>query len=176
MFPMTVDDMALISGIKTHCADKFIFTVQCDEVTLAWLAGILEGEASFMLCGKTLMIGIQMTDKDVIEKVSAILGIAVRAPWKPRRKETYKLVYSCSISSFRAAVWMATVFPYMGERRREKIRTILPAWKSVARPKSLKGHPLPATCHPERPRCAFGLCRPCHMKQYRKRRALSSPR
>ena len=64
------------------------------EPMLYWLAGILEGEGSFMKGvpsnPNSPRIAIQMTDKDVLEKVAAIFKVSVcRAGVARQRKHPH---------------------------------------------------------------------------------------
>lgn len=138
---------------------------------IAWLAGILEGEASFMLKNGNSIIQVQMTDKDVMDRVAALLGTNVSSyVRKPKGKASYLPVFWLAVHGTKAIGWMMTLYALMGERRRAKILHILDHWK-VARsaPRSSRGQRLPAICHPEKPRCGDMLCRTCWMREYRKR-------
>jgi hypothetical protein len=64
--------------------------------------------------------------------------------------------------------WMMTVYSFMGERRREKIRSIIAQWKASPRiPRAPAGKRFMATCHPNRERRARGLCFTCYMEKWR---------
>jgi hypothetical protein len=101
---------------------------------LYWLAGLCEGEASFWLQDKRLpRLNVGMTDLDVMKRVGQLLGATVGNPIKkPISKLTGvqgKDFYQLSIGGKKAAAWMMTLFPLLGIRRREKITTILQAWR-----------------------------------------------
>jgi hypothetical protein len=135
-------------------------------IDIAWVAGVLEGEASFGYYRGTPTIQVQMTDADVIARLTALFGSTPRAPWA--RKDGYKPVYTCIAHGITAVGWMQTVYTFMGERRRAKIREVLAAWKlSTRRPRAGKGERLMATCHPERVRSGRGLCQQCYMREWR---------
>jgi len=51
----------------------------------AWLAGILEGEGSF-LSGKSIAIQVTMTDLDVLERLQPITGLGRVLPWLGARR------------------------------------------------------------------------------------------
>jgi hypothetical protein len=138
---------------------------------LAWLAGLLEGEASFMLRNGNAKISVQMTDRDVMERVAVLLdtkvGDYVR---KPKGKASYLPVFHISVHGIRAIGWMMTLYDLMGERRRAKILEILNHWKaSRAAPRASRGTRLMAVCHPDRPRAANMLCNTCWMREWRKK-------
>lgn len=141
---------------------------------IAWLAGLLEGEACFGCYKGCPTIELQMTDEDVVSRVAALTGAKLKTPWKPNGKPTYKTVYSCGLRGSAAIGWMQTLYVFLGERRQAKIREILEQWKtSTYAPRAPKGTPRPsAPCHPERILSAKGLCKPCYMaKWHREHRA-----
>ncbi|WNM70104.1 HNH endonuclease [Myxococcus phage Mx1] len=93
-----------------------------------WLAGLLEGEGSFMSpspsepnCPK---ITLQMTDRDVVEKAARLMGITYiheRAPKNPKWKTTYRIC----VKGARAVELMKLLRMHMGQRRHKKIGEIL---------------------------------------------------
>lgn len=105
------------------------------DVEVAWLAGLLEGEASFMLLhnivgGKRYRypsIVIGMTDPDVIARVAGFFGTKVHQFENGRRINGTpgKPIYRAVVTGERGAAFMRAVLPYMGERRSAKIREIL---------------------------------------------------
>lgn len=134
---------------------------------IAWLAGICEGEASF-LWNCSPAISLQMSDKDVVERVARLIGGKVRGPYQPKGKATYRQTWVCVISGSNAAAWMMTLYSFMGERRRAKIEEVLQCWKDKPNwPKARRSTRLPAICHPERNRVAFGKCKECYMAEWR---------
>lgn len=138
---------------------------------IAWLAGLLEGEASFMLKNGNTTIQVQMTDKDVMDRAAALLGTKVGDYGrKPKGKASYLPVFWLAIHGTRAIGWMMTLYVLMGKRRQAKILQILDHWRSAkSAPRSSRGQRLPAVCHPDRLRCGDMLCRACWMREYRKR-------
>lgn len=124
----------------------------------------------------TPYITVQMTDRDVVERVAWVLGGKVRGPYQPKR-EGSKPTWVCSISSNRAVSWMLTLYSLMGERRRAQIADVVSQWKNhkpVPRPKIFTGRPFKKektapTCHPERVNVGHRLCQMCYMREWRKR-------
>lgn len=90
-----------------------------DHRQVAWLAGLLEGEGSFIKRGNSIAISLQMTDLDIVERVAALTNSKVHeiAPVKEHHKKSYAL----RIDGARAAYYMEQVLPYMGARRTQKI-------------------------------------------------------
>jgi hypothetical protein len=95
---------------------------------IAWLAGLLEGEGCFF-AGDNGGITVQMktNDKDVIMHAAGVLG-AKRVGFVPRNG--YDPAWIVRLSGALAIGWMMTVYPFMGERRRSKIREYIVYWKS----------------------------------------------
>lgn len=99
------------------------------EVELAWLAGLLEGEGSFLKpspCEPTsVRIAVEMTDKDVIDKVSKLWNIRYCQTRKRRQNLNHKPTYRIQIKGRRAAELMVKLKPLMGERRQQQIQEAL---------------------------------------------------
>ena len=136
---------------------------------LAWLAGLLEGEGSFMLCKGSPEIGMQTTDRDVADRAAALFGKTITgAGYQPKGGAHYKRVWGVRVHGAKAIGWMFTLYPFMGERRQAKIREVVAGWRASRRaPRAPRGERFPPTCHPERERSAHGLCHPCYMQRWR---------
>lgn len=102
---------------------------------VAWIAGLLEGEACFCIGsravkGKTykrITIQLVMTDKDIVQRVADMFGTrCCDMPWRPMAT---KATYRTACTGDRAAGWMMTIYKLMGERRQQKIRDCLDVWK-----------------------------------------------
>jgi hypothetical protein len=106
---------------------------------LHWLAGLIEGEGSFGFYHSSLRLTILMTDRDVMERVSTLLGAPVRdlAP-RPNAKPQFRVTVYGRV----AAGWAMTLWSLMGERRRAKISEVLPKWRAQQQhgPLCRKGH------------------------------------
>lgn len=97
---------------------------------IAWLAGLLEGEGSFVSRKENgdPRIMLDMTDRDVIDRAAALLGvnhIGVRNPGLRHHKH----VYIIRLSGDKAAAWMMTLYSYMGQRRRHDMKAVLKRWE-----------------------------------------------
>lgn len=100
-----------------------------EETKLYWLAGILEGEGSFMKPSPSSKnaptISLQMTDEDVVRRVYDVVGRGSfykcgnirNIKWKP----TYKFV----LKGEGAVNLMRTLYPLMGNRRQQQIDNAL---------------------------------------------------
>lgn len=119
-------------------------TVTVDAVTLAWLAGLLEGEGSFFMgtnkvSGKSYrypVIGINMTDEDIIARVAGIFGTKTYGPFQ-HRAANRKPFWRTSLGGHASAELMRSLIPQMGLRRAAKIVEILSEW-DVREPTSVR--------------------------------------
>jgi hypothetical protein len=88
-----------------------------------WLAGLLEGEGSFMAGPpsnpRMPIISIHMTDGDVMARVGRIFARTVHVvrPRNPRRRTTYRV----RVQGGNAVRWMTLLRPLMGGRRQAQI-------------------------------------------------------
>lgn len=105
-----------------------------------WLAGLLEGDGCFTNSGGAISIPtiiVKMTDRDTVEKAQRILRpVKFRADGNtifefsdPRPDRQPQFI--AKIGGKRAAGWMMTLYPLMGQRRQSRIRELLTTWKSV---------------------------------------------
>jgi hypothetical protein len=90
---------------------------------LHWLAGLLEGEGSFLAgppsAPRSPAVQISMVDRDVVERAGGLLGVAVMVV--PSRREGWRTAYSARVQNAPAVLWMERLRPLMGTRRREQI-------------------------------------------------------
>lgn len=97
-----------------------------------WLAGLLEGEGSFRKgppCKENLpIISIQMTDKDVLEKVATLFNVSVVKGSKPK-KDHHKQVYIVTLRGAKAVEVMTEIKSLMGHRRQEQINKAIESYK-----------------------------------------------
>lgn len=97
---------------------------------LHWLAGLLEGEASF---GYNQRLGypainLDMTCPDIVLRAAKLMGNRnVRTRFHKNEKE--KDSYRFGIYGNDAAAWMMTLFLLMGEKRKRQIEKVLSVWK-----------------------------------------------
>jgi hypothetical protein len=144
----------------------------CDR---AWIAGLLEGEGSFIANRAARssypVIKVEMCEQEVVERAARLLDTRVWlvAPgtdgWRP--------TYVAQIAGHRAAEWMRTLRPYMGLRRTAAIDAALSAY-----------HPIRLVAPPvvcvvegcERPHRARGLCNTHYMSWLRDRARGRVPR
>lgn len=98
-----------------------------NELDLVWLAGLLEGEGTFLKGPPSHphspVIAVVMTDKDIIERVASLFGTKFLAERK--RREHWKDPFSARLRGRRAALLMQKLYPYMGQRRKQQITDAL---------------------------------------------------
>lgn len=94
-----------------------------DDADLYWLAGLLEGEGTFLAGSPSSptvpLIRVQMTDADIVERVAALIGRRVQCH-RPR-KEWYKSSTSTTIKGAGAVHFMRLLCPVRGERRQGQV-------------------------------------------------------
>jgi len=104
---------------------------------ISWLAGLLEGEGSFVLDHDVYpTIKLASTDLDVVKRARNIMLKSKR--FYIERRVLYKDRYSLDIIGNIAIQWMMTLYSLMGLRRKAKILEIINFWKNHHYPGS--GH------------------------------------
>jgi hypothetical protein len=102
---------------------------------LYWLAGIVEGEGTLRLATsnydyKYPRITVKMTDEDIVARVAKLMDASfTKIARSPSVQDHYKDQWKADIAGKRAAGWMMTLYPILGERRQAKVREILNAWR-----------------------------------------------
>lgn len=101
-----------------------------DREELAWAGGLFEGEGSFFLkpdqAVNRACASVTMYDLDVLERFQQALGIGkVRGPYGPYQPNR-KPKYMWAINGFeRVQATIAMLWPFLGERRKEKAAEVL---------------------------------------------------
>jgi hypothetical protein len=140
------------------------------ENEIAWLAGYLEGEGSFV-CHPikkhlmTLKITFQSTDEDVSKKAASLMKANINGPYHRQGRANRKPYWTVHISGDRAVSLMQLLLPQMGIRRSQQINNSILKWTSRTFLKRRAG--LPPDCHPGRKHYAKGLCGPCYARGVR---------
>lgn len=107
------------------------------DIELGWLAGLLEGEASFTMNSdsKGVRIQLAMTDEDVVLRaliiVQAITGKRhnVYCYDAPKSKPDWSAAYKLNICGKDAKKVMKKIVRLMGQRRRKKIWQLLNGYR-----------------------------------------------
>jgi len=138
------------------------------NLELAWLAGLLEGEGSFLLKkDKYPLISIEMTDEDVIRRAAVLLGrpesVLACQPRAVDHKPTWRVAVQ---DQTLAASLMMTLYPLMGERRRSKIKEVLSVWRRSGKRLTAaeRGCTYQGCARPHR---AHGVCHMHYMREMR---------
>lgn len=89
-----------------------------------WLAGLLEGEGSFMKPAPSQpnqpIISLHMADEDIVARVAGLVGLKYR-PVRNRHPEKWRDTYILQVRGSRAVELMTRLRPFMGQRRRSQI-------------------------------------------------------
>jgi hypothetical protein len=119
-----------------RCRCEHMFVTQARPVRpvadadLLWLAGLLEGEGTFMAgspsAPRSPVVQVSMADRDVVERVADLLDCAVTVV--PARRNGWRTAYSARVKGPRAMEWMRRLRPLMGARRREQIDHAMASW------------------------------------------------
>lgn len=134
---------------------------------LMWLAGLLEGEGSFMKPvpskPKSPIISISMTDQDVMERVGKLWNVKIHR--RPPGGLNHKEFWSCRIHGNPAVDLMKELFPYMGGRRKNQITRALDC--DLAKRKGVKRC---GTLNTYRLGCRCEKCKLAKREEYLRRR------
>lgn len=115
-----------------------LYIYDMEITTLHWLAGLLEGEGSFIeqTDKYPARIALQMTDKDVIDRVGKLFNVSVSRSHSEKFKQNgWKPTYAVHLRGSRAIEWMKLLQPLMGDRRKEKIDRVINSF--YLRPKGI---------------------------------------
>lgn len=122
--------VSTLSGeTKTRSLSTILYTMKDSD--LYWLAGLLEGEGSFLAgppsSPNKTRISVSMCDLDVIERVADLFGVSyiyTRTDDRPNHSDTYQV----AVSGSNARSLMSTLRPLMGERRQGQIDAALDSY------------------------------------------------
>ena len=111
------------------------FNLGLEEVTIAWIAGLLEGEASFSIDKRSrdeiagtpysVSIILRMSDRDIVQRFANYVkkNVTTIKQTKKQIEEGRKTIYSCYLGDRSTCYYILTkILPYMGERRSKEIR------------------------------------------------------
>ena len=90
-----------------------------------WLAGLWEGEGSFVIHNRVPIMSLGMTDEDTVRRAYQIMRISRKLQVCLRNPRGFKTLYSLQVNASQAVGWMMILYPFMHQRRRQKIREIL---------------------------------------------------
>lgn len=108
---------------------------------IAWLAGYLEGEGSFMYhAGRNVLeVKIASTDEDALIRAGTIMGKMPTGPYGPYAdKPHWKPQWNLTVTNATAYAVMMAVFPFMMERRKTQIEQAVIGW--LTRKRKVRHH------------------------------------
>lgn len=119
----------------TSVEETLNFDLKLEETTIAWIAGLLEGEAAFhvdkRIRDKTAgtppspTLNLRISDEDVVWKFGNYVKKKVHPIKQTDKqiKEGNKQIYSCFIGDRATCYYLFNkILPYMGERRSAEIK------------------------------------------------------
>lgn len=98
---------------------------------LCWLAGIVEGEGWIGSVAGRPALRVEMTDRDVVERIASMWHPARQVAARTREANR-KQLFTAGVHGVSAAGWLMTLYPLLGARRRARIKEVLAPW--MARP------------------------------------------
>ena len=100
---------------------------------VVWLAGYIEGEGHFTFGQAKAILNAKSIDRDVILRVARLFGTRLMGPFQNKdAKPTWQPWFLASCAGAVAIGWMMTLYPFLGVRRKARIRTILAQWQSLS--------------------------------------------
>lgn len=113
---------------------------------IAWVAAMIEAEGCIVATSyqyqkpgrghyqaRCFRLAIEMTDLDVVLRIRDILGplCTVRERKPPSVNPNHRRRYILQFTGNELAGWLMTIYPFMGQRRRAKIRQALKLWHEM---------------------------------------------
>ena len=125
---------------------------------IAWIAGLIEGEGCFSQTKGSITAQLSMTDEDIVRRSGGLVKAPSIGVHNSQVRNGRKVSYRWTLCGTPAASWMMTIYPFMGERRRTRIRELLELWKST-RPYRVSVTNCPHTTRRHQGR---GMCKACY--------------
>lgn len=97
-----------------------------NELQIAWVAGLLEGEGTFIRrSGNSCVISCEMTDKDTIEKLFSFVGTG-NIYFCSARNEAWKDTWKWQLTdSLCILELLQLIYPWMSDRRKIAIDIVM---------------------------------------------------
>lgn len=95
--------------------------------SLAWAAGLFEGEGSIFgsKSSSSIIVAIAMTDKDVLDKFASVIGLPISVIAR-KKTNKHKQVYEWRTAKYEySQAVVAMLWPWLCSRRREQAKTLL---------------------------------------------------
>lgn len=143
-----------------------------DTQQKAWAIGLFEGEGSIIFTrGRSVILSVQMTDKDVVERLYKIFGKGhLTGPYKVKgdSKKEYKTTWKWGVfKGSEVAELLTEWLPLLSERRKLKALEALERLKDLGKRKPrdlfcrLRGHPWTIENTYTSPKRKFRMCKAC---------------
>lgn len=112
---------------------------------IAWAAGLVEGEGCILASDyrrpggrkseKQIRLAVEMTDRDVLERLRSILGRRARLRERrpPSVNPRHRRRWILTLNGPDLIGWLQTLYPFLGERRRAAARKAISLWVSAQR-------------------------------------------
>ncbi len=108
-----------------------VHATELDDQDFYWLIGLLEGEGTFVAAspsGRGIpVVRVSMTDRDVVDRVGALIDRAV-IPVRKRRAH-HKTPYVTTIKGAPALSLMRAIYPHVGTLRQGSIERAIASWR-----------------------------------------------
>jgi hypothetical protein len=95
-------------------------------IDIGWLAGLIEGEGNISINGRAFTIRVKMTDHDVILRAAQLLDGKV---YPSKVAAGRRPQWLTQVKGAPAAGWAMTLYPWLGQRRRQQVREGLAEWR-----------------------------------------------
>ena len=147
---------------------------------LHWVAGLLEGEGSFILTWKgkktkrypAYIVQCNMTDRDVVARLADLLQIGHLSKKQIPKQKNHKPFWSWRLNKRdEVKALLELLLPLMGKRRQAKIQKILNTEENHP---ALKPHHGTRNMY-ERYKCRCQLCKDANSARFRKLRRVANP-
>jgi transposase len=99
--------------------------------SIAWLAGFLEAEGSFLMSGRSIAVIVSSADRDIVDRAADLLRGTVYALPIPKIDRPRVQMWRAQVKGPWAAAWMMTIYPLLGIRRRGQVVAALSAWRAM---------------------------------------------
>jgi len=90
------------------------------EITIAWAAGLFDGEGTIAFYKARVHVAIHMTDKDLLDRMQEAFGGQIYLTTK--QKEHHKTSWKWAITTTAKSIeFLDMIYPYLGVRRQAKV-------------------------------------------------------
>jgi hypothetical protein len=150
-------------------------------IDIAWAAGFMEGEACFSYqSGNSISVVVAQVNREPLEKLASLFEGTIS--FQERRNPRHNNIYIWCVAGIRAAQVCMTVYSFMSEVRKEKIRSMIDKWRVLRSVRSRNaarcrfGHPLSGENLMSKGRCKVCHNRDCARRErgYRAKRKVTN--